>query len=301
MGIDRVLAPLLIAAVFCGCSAPDSEEPPGGSGAGPVIFEALRLESDGEIGQALALLTGWAGPPASQSRAFEAAAQIARRQEQPGQAVTYLDHALEGRPHEPVLLYQRGEALLEAGWERQAVDQLRECLIRDKGRRRTRLLLGTVLFEMGRYDEAADCLDPIDPESVADARALILLGSVRFKAGSSGDALALFDRAGRVDPALPDADFNRAVVFEGEKKPDLAEKAYLAALGKDPGHVPSLFNLGRLLWTRGEREEGQRLLDAACDGAADVMTERSMKSTRDRLLAEAEEEEGAGSSTDNTN
>lgn len=287
MGMDR-LFPAVILLVFCaGCSSPEEGQDPDGAGAGLVIAEALRLESEGEIGEAMALLTGWDGPPVRKSVCFETAGKIARRQGQPGLAAFYLDKALVGRPNDPDLLFQKGEALVDAGWERQAVDLLRECLDRDGGRQRTRLLLGEILFQMGRFNDAAACLDALDRDAVLDAQALILLGAVSFKTGRAAEALAFFERAATADRAIPDPDFNSGVVLLAEGDAAGAEKAYFAALGKDPDHLPSLFNLGRLLWSSGRREEGKRLLDAACAGETDVLSRRSMETTRARLLEEA--------------
>jgi len=290
------------------------------AGAVAVINAAMELDAEGEVGAALDLLTGWEGPPEARSRCLEAAAVISLKHAQPSMAVLSLEKAIEARPDVPSLYMQKGAALMAAGRESAAEVALRECLALDWSQDRAKILMAELLFQAGRIESAAAYVDalgadfePVESaaayvdalgadfepvESAAayvdalgadfepDARSLIVMGAIRHRSGRTEEALKLFARAALADASLAEPYFNRGCVFEQSGGLDLAEKAYEEALRRNPEHVPSLFNLGRLFVDTDRGGEGRRLIEAACVLEKDPVLKKSMLKTSSRLLLE---------------
>jgi Flp pilus assembly protein TadD len=286
---------LRIPCVFCltallfhlaGCASPEGEAAAGDSAA---IYEARRLEGAGETGAALALLGGWQGPAEGRRNCLEAAAEICLHRGQPSMAVIHLEEAIRLDPQNTNLCLKKAEALLFAGRELEAEAALRECLTLDWSVDRAKIALAGILFQSGgkaKQEQAAAFLDAVAADFDWDASDLLLLGYVRHKSGRSGEALRLFGRAAVLAPFRPRPWFDRAVVLEELNDLAGAEEAYRQALQRDQLHVPTLFNLGRILVATDRAGAGREMVDAACAGASDPVLKRSLEKTRDRLFGE---------------
>ena len=281
--------PALCLVGIASCAAPGGEKaaPP----AGKVIAEALRLEGEGEFGPALDLLTRFEGAKEGRRRCLDAAAGIALGHGQPSMAVLFFEKAIALVPDDPDLYLKKGEALMAAGRERGAETALLKCLSIDWSRDRAKVLLAKLYLAAGYKEKAATYLDSVSPGFAWDSEGLLVLGAVRHAQGKNAEALDLFARAARAAPFLADSWFSRGRVLEDEGDPAGAVKAYREALARDSGHVPSLFNLGRLLVASGSVDEGRKLLDEACSREVDSTVRRSLLKTRDRLLAGKGQEE----------
>jgi Flp pilus assembly protein TadD len=293
-GIPAAAVIVIVLAAGCASSgggggetpAPEARDSAAGAEAeaARVIDEARILDEAGSVGAALDMLTGWDGPPEVRSLCLEAAAGISIRHGQPSMAVLSLERAIEARPDDPLLIMKKGEALMAAGRESEAEVALRECLAIDWSLDRAKILMAELLFQAGRLDNAAAFVDAVSADHTLDARALIVKGAIRHESGRTDEALKLFARAALADSTLADPYFNRGCVFEQTGSLDLAEQAYRESLRRDGDHVPSLFNLGRLLVETDRREEGRGLLDAACSLEKDPVRKKSMHKTSTRLL-----------------
>lgn len=249
-----------------------------------VVAEAHALHAAGEKGPALELLAGWRGVDTARALCLEAAAELCFEQLQPAKAFLFLDEAIALRPDDAVLHFKKGKALYSAGREREAEVALRECLALDWSRDDAKILLARILFEVGGLEKAAAFLDTVDENHAWTAGDLVLLGAVRHKSGRTEEALELFARAEKEDPSLPEPAFNEGLVFEEREDPAAAEESYRRALRADPRHVPSLFNLGRLMADAGKKEAAEFLMTAACRLEKNPNRKRSLEETRDRLL-----------------
>jgi tetratricopeptide (TPR) repeat protein len=116
--------------------------------------------------------------------------------------------------------------------------------------------------------EAALRLRPAMPNSWYN------LALLQRSAGRFEDALASYDRALSLGIAGPEeAHLNRGVIFSDDLgRSDLAEQELEAALRLAPNYVPALLNRGNLHEDRGEREQARAAYARALDLSPDAAT-----------------------------
>lgn len=103
----------------------------------------------------------------------------------------------------------------------------------------------------------------LEPENV---QVLNSLGSSLAELGRRDEALALFEKAARLDPANAQTHFNIALTLaaaDPAKNEDRVVEAYRRAIDCDPGFAPALVNLAQILIRRRALEEALDLLEAA--------------------------------------
>ncbi|MBI2362503.1 MAG: tetratricopeptide repeat protein [Elusimicrobia bacterium] len=89
--------------------------------------------------------------------------------------------------------------------------------------------------------------DPTRPEAYYN------LARLRMDGGRLAEAEELLAKASLANPKDPDTLVLRALAAEGLGRPADAERLYAEALAVKPWDAAARFNLGRLLWARGER------------------------------------------------
>lgn len=108
-------------------------------------------------------------------------------------------------------------------------------------------MLGVVLVQTSRFDEAVDALARAVTLAPKDAEAHNNLGIANFEAGRLDAAESSCRRALALNPRYPQALFNLGTTMQTMGKLRDAEEAYRAALAIDPGYVKALSNLGSVL------------------------------------------------------
>jgi len=97
-------------------------------------------------------------------------------------------------------------------------------------------------------------------EAHARYRALVAGGKDQQGERSTGAAIvALFQRAGKLDPKNPATLHGEGAVFDFLEDRERARVAYEAALRLDANHVPSLLNLAALFYEDGQKEKARDL------------------------------------------
>lgn len=142
----------------------------------------------------------------------------------------------------------------------------------------------------GRVEETVAPLRALGHAGADDPLALQLWAMAAGQSGARADALALLERAARIAPGDPQAQFNLAVVLQEIGDLERAIAHYAQALRSEPRHVGALNNLSDLYRRRGRSEEGWALLNKhRASGGADAGLEiRWAKMAMDtRRFAEA--------------
>ncbi len=108
------------------------------------------------------------------------------------------------------------------------------------------------LHRAGHSTEAASICEQILGEAPTDARALHLLGAIRFSAGRTAEAIGLVERAVAAKPDYADAEFNLGAMLTAAGRPAEAAEHFGRATALRPDHIEAqarlaatLMNLGR--------------------------------------------------------
>ncbi len=118
--------------------------------------------------------------------------------------------------------------------------------------------LATEHFEKGRKPQAESialeilAYDPEQPD------ALHICGALAHLANKNGLALALLEKASRLQPGNAQVHYNLGVVLQAIKREDEASEAYRAALALKPAHPGALQNLGNIAMFRENFAEAER-------------------------------------------
>lgn len=106
--------------------------------------------------------------------------------------------------------------------------------------------LAAVLFQQGRYAEAAQAYEALVAAHPADGALRASLAGALGALGRYDDALAELDRAVALAPLNPEGYHNRGVIEERRGDRDAAIAAYRQALRYNPGYAPAREALQRL-------------------------------------------------------
>jgi len=108
-------------------------------------------------------------------------------------------------------------------------------------------MLGVVLVQTSRFEEAVDALARAVALAPKDAEAHNNLGIANFESGRLDAAESNCRQALALNPRYAQALFNLGTTLQTKGKLKDAEEAYRAALAIDPGYVKALSNLGSVL------------------------------------------------------
>lgn len=107
--------------------------------------------------------------------------------------------------------------------------------------------------------------------SPQDPKALIAAGNAAEDAGRLEEARDLYRQAVELAPALPAAHLNHGIALEALGDAAAARGCYQRVLALEPGHPFGAYNLAKLEYIEGRRDEAQRLLQVALAGKADFV------------------------------
>jgi Flp pilus assembly protein TadD len=150
--------------------------------------------------------------------------------------------------------------------------------------------LATEHFEKGRKPQAESVALEILANDPEQPDALHICGALAHLAGKNGLALALLEKAARLQPANAQVHYNLGVVLQAIKREDEASESYRAALKLRPGHPGALQNLGNIAMFRenfAEAERCYRTALAAAPNSAVLLLSLGMLYCAQRRLNEA--------------
>lgn len=138
-------------------------------------------------------------------------------------ALANCDEAIELLPDEPVGYLLRAEILSAGGEVEEAVSLLRDVLAEDEEIPGARTILGSVLFEGCRFDEAVSELQRAVTDEPNDARAHFLLGVLEERRGNGERSRQLLGRAAKLEEQFRSVKPMSEAEFEAVVREALAE------------------------------------------------------------------------------
>lgn len=165
-------------------------------------------------------------------------------------ALNRLERAVASKPHNPPL--RRALAEYALALSRPAAALPHALALGERGRD----LAGRALFLLGRYEEALERLDALDPDSL-----LMRIEALHHLGRAGEERAAIAQALARLGPGHAGLRLARARRLAEDGDLAAAAALWREALSDDPLAAEALFGLGRTLVRLGEREEGLRLLE----------------------------------------
>jgi uncharacterized protein (TIGR02466 family) len=222
-----------------------------------------------------------------QPAALQLLGLLAKRRGDHSAALALMRQSVQADPGQPHVWNNLGILLCEMQQPEDALGCFRRALALMPRSADAHLNLASTLHELGRLEEALELLrDPTHADSAASLPGMQLHAVVLSDMRRMSEALALLDRALESYPDVSALHHNRAVALlrcglrepalqarkrclalaaptphtlhawaaalQGEGYLDDAVDAYRSALALDPVHLPSLQDLARLRWRRGD-------------------------------------------------
>jgi tetratricopeptide (TPR) repeat protein len=150
------------------------------------------------------------------------------------EGIQMLELMLSNRPDDPVVLYNLGLALSDAGRLEQAERCLRRAVELNSWDANIRVALGVALGRMHRHKEAADVLQAAVAQDEENPWAHRNLGAMLLQTGRIAEAIPHYELATKLLPRDQNAWHGLAEAFRQAGRTQEAEDAYRIALEIDP-------------------------------------------------------------------
>jgi protein O-mannosyl-transferase len=177
------------------------------------------------------------------------------------------ESALRGYPLTAKVWHELGISREQSGRTAEAADAFRRSLDLDPSDPRVWMSYANALVRLGRQRESAEAWRRLIALAPSDAgirsrlsEGLFARGLAASRSGATDEARSWFREALSTDPEILRRRHESAVRFEGAKHYAEAAAAYREILAADPGHAPTLFNLGRVLLLAARPEEATKAL-----------------------------------------
>ncbi|RZA10411.1 MAG: tetratricopeptide repeat protein, partial [Lysobacteraceae bacterium] len=172
-------------------------------------------------------------------------------------AIAAFRAALSLKPDFAEALYEMGALLHQAGQLAEAEAAFRLILSRVPGHPPANLMLGNVLIDAGRPAEAEAPLRRGLSDAQEPGLKAVLhnnLGRALRRQRRDADALAQYDSARALNPALPDIDLHRAEALQNLQRHDEALAVFESAIAREPAN-PALHQYYNDLLYRLDRKD----------------------------------------------
>lgn len=190
-------------------------------------------------------------------------AVLAAQTGNPGDAVLLFDKAIAVNSANPMVHYNRGNALCELKRYSEAVESFDRTLRHRPEFPEAHFNRGRALHEMARHEEAVESYDRAVAHKPNYARALYERGNVLNDLGRHDQAIASYDRAIALDPHYAEAHHNRAGSLRYLKQNSAAIVAYQRAIGLKPNYADAYANLAGAYETMNERRAAAECYEKA--------------------------------------
>ena len=168
-----------------------------------------------------------------------------------------------GSPQPSPGALQQAWAAYVGGDRATAESQCRAFLAQRAGDVGAMSLLGIILAQSRRAQEAAELLEQVAARTPQDPAAHNNYGSVLRDLGRYLKALGCYDRAIVLQPGYAEAHYNRGVTLHDLRRHDEALASYNRAVALEPGHAAAWSNRGATLRALGLREPAIESYDRA--------------------------------------
>jgi len=201
-----------------------------------LVLQAEAAEQAGQLSQALALASSACGVEDASLAVLASAARIAELAGEHGQAAVW-----HGRAHAILpsknLKFAQAREMMRAGEHAGAELELRSALKRSPKEFQFLNLLGVVLKNAGRLDEALEWLAKAAKVNPSNNSPLVNMGNCHMALGAPAKAAACFQRAIKQQPAHPENYrlLGRALIEQNQTEKGIANfKAALQRGSRDP-------------------------------------------------------------------
>jgi len=158
---------------------------------------------------------------------------------------------------------ERAHALYANGQWHEAETLCRSVLEREPGDLGAQSLLGVILAQSRRAQEAAELLGRVAAAMPDSADAHTNHGNVLRALGRHHEALACYERALALKPHSAGAHYNRGLALSDLRQFEQASESYTRAVGLEPGHALAWNNRGGVLHQLARHEEALASIDRA--------------------------------------
>jgi tetratricopeptide (TPR) repeat protein len=224
---------------------------------GAAMANAQKQRTAGDRAGALATLEACASRDPRACRCADAAEELAVDLGHYDEAWTAVDKAQCDSPRHNGA---RAEALVATGRAADGLGEVAATLSHDASEPHAFYARAWALSAKGDSPEAVAAAE----RAVAGGRglpALLLLGTMRFRAHDMGGARTLFDQAARLAPDDARVAYDQALVAQSEARYREAREGYLRALSLDPKMADARYNLAVLTHGAGADDEARHNLD----------------------------------------
>jgi tetratricopeptide (TPR) repeat protein len=190
--------------------------------------------------------------------------QLASLQREAGHldaAVSAAQKAFILNPHDAETAALLGRYLSDAGRLREAVALLEPFVGAVDPLPDALMTWGVCLAQLGRGKDALDVFERLRRMDPANPLALVNIGTVHLMARDYTEARAAFEAALAINPRMPRAHNSLGVIAAETGHADEAIERWTRAVEVDPHDVDTLFNLGSLLRQRGRASEAVPYLE----------------------------------------
>jgi tetratricopeptide (TPR) repeat protein len=163
--------------------------------------------------------------------AYDHLAKVCESAGQNAQALDYYEHLLTLKPRYPEGQYNMGTLLMNLGRFDEAGPHLRAAVAARPGFAQAHCNLGLVCFRQKNLDDAAQELDTAVRLNPADADARLNLGIVLLALNRPAAAVEAFEMVSRLQPKTPEPQFLLALALSRDRKP--AEASAQAQRARD--------------------------------------------------------------------
>jgi len=179
----------------------------------------------------------------------------ALRDDQTFAAIEAYSGAIALRQDSMIAYLRRGQTYQRRGDLEHAVSDFRTAASLDPSATRPLEALGDVLYQLQRYDRAADAYDRFLRLDDRAARVAYRLALARYRQRDFDGALAAVTDALRIDDRMADAHYLLGLCFRDAGRSGDALRAFENAVAIDPGLIPAHEELADLYGARERRTE----------------------------------------------
>jgi tetratricopeptide (TPR) repeat protein len=191
---------------------------------------------------------------------LEALVQGCRRSYQLPRGLAYLDAWLEAQPDSVRALLWRGELLLLAGRNREALADYQKAIELDPEESEARLKAGDLLLATHQPGEALPHFTEVLQRHPDQGDALLGLARCHAERGDTTEAVTILDRLLSLQPDSPAAALERGKIALAAGNPLDAEQWLRRAARVAPFERDILYNLARCLKQNGQAQEAEECL-----------------------------------------
>ena len=195
------------------------------------------------------------------ARVWHMAASVERRLGHVQRALACYRRALELEPQSSVLLLEYGMALQAAGEPGEALSVLQQVLLCEPDSARAHHVLGGLLFQQGRLDEAKCSFEKALHFDHDMIEALLGLCGIWNALERHDEVIACLQRAISLRPRSHELHFNLGLLLESLGRLEESQQECRRTLALCPDHLPAIALQAGILRRQGRYPEALRLLD----------------------------------------